>query len=123
MSDEEELTPYVRQKRPKKRKRRGRPKKVGRPRLDKQPNRDSPGMRQGARFKTISLPEEPYLMLKELAKFYEVSIGNYAASLIIPAFMHAQEEAERLQRIEENRQKAKKNETPVGTDPPRRTHF
>jgi hypothetical protein len=122
MSEEQEEIPYVRKKRPKRR-RRGRPKKVGRPRVDKQPNRDSPGMRQGARFKTITLPEEAYLMLKELAKFYEVSIGNYAASLIVPAFMHAQQEAERLQRIEENREKAKKNETPIGTDRPRRTHF
>lgn len=119
MSDEEQPIPYVR----KKRKKRGRPKKVGRPKLDKQPFRDSPGMRQGARFKTVSLPEEPYLMLKELAQYYGVSLGNYAASLIIPAFMHTQEEVERLQRIEENRKKAKPHETPVGTDRPRRTHF
>ena len=119
MSDEEQPIPYVR----KKRKKRGRPKKVGRPRLDKQPNRASPSMREGRRFKTITVPEEGYLMLKELSQFYEVSIGQYVYSLAIPAFDHALQEAERLRKIEENREKAKNHETPVGTDRPRRTHF
>jgi hypothetical protein len=117
--EQEEPIPYVR----KKRKKRGRPKKVGRPKLDKQPFRDSPAMRQGARFKTITVPEEGYLMLKELAQFYEVSIGQYVYSLAIPAFDFALQESQRLQKIEENRQKDKSHETPVGTDRPRRTHF
>lgn len=112
---------YVRQKRRK----RGRPKKVGRPRKDKQPFRDSPSMRQGARYKTITVPEEAWLMLKELSVFYKVSIGQYVYSLTIPAFDYTYQESLRLQKIEENRKKdkEKRHEASNRTDPPRRTHF
>jgi hypothetical protein len=107
--------PYVRKKR-------GRPKKVGRPKIQRQPDRDSPSMRSGARYKTITVNEETYYILKELSAFYKVAIGVYIYSLVLPAFDHAYQESLTLQRIEENRKKAK-NETPSTDDVPRRTHF
>ena len=120
MSEEEDTPPvaYVRQKRRK----RGRPKKVGRPKLDKQPNRASPSMRTGQRYKSISVNEETYYILKELSTFYKVAIGVYIYSLVLPAFDHAYQESLTLQRIEENRKKAK-NEIQDRDDVPRRTHF
>lgn len=120
MSEEEDTPPatYVRQKRRK----RGRPKKVGRPRRENQPDRDSPSMRAGRRFKTITVSEETYYILKELSTFYKVAIGVYIYSLVLPAFDHAYQESLTLQRIEENRKKAK-NEIPNRDDVPRRTHF
>jgi hypothetical protein len=108
--------PYVRKKR------RGRPKKVGRPKLRKEPDRASPSMRSGARYKTISVNEETYYILKELSAFYKVAIGVYIYSLVLPAFDHAYQESLTLQRIDENRKKAK-DETPSTDDVPRRTHF
>jgi hypothetical protein len=110
--------PYVRQKRRK----RGRPKKVGRPRLDKEPDRDSPSQRTGQRYKTITVNEEAYYILKELSAFYKVSMGVYVYSLLLPAFDHAYQESITLQRIDANRKKAK-DETPSTDDVPRRTHF
>ena len=112
---------YVR----KKRKKRGRPKKVGRPKKDKQPFRASPSMRQGVRYKTITVPEEAWLMLKELSAFYKVSIAQYTHSLVVPAFDHAYQESLRLKKIEENRMKdkEKRHEAQDRTDTPRRTHF
>jgi hypothetical protein len=107
--------PYVRKKR-------GRPKKVGRPKLDKQPHRASPSMRPGKRYKTITVSEETYYILKELSTFYKVAIGVYIYSLVLPAFDHAYQESLTLQRIEENRKKAK-DEIPDTDDVPRRTHF
>lgn len=108
--------PYVRKKR------RGRPKKVGRPKLQKQPDRASPSMRTGQRYKTITVNEETYYILKELSAFYKVAIGVYIYSLVLPAFDHAYQESLTLQRIDANRKKDK-NETPSTDDVPRRTHF
>ena len=107
--------PYVRKKR-------GRPKKVGRPKVNKQPYRASPAMRVGQRFKTVSLKEDAYYMLKEVASFYKITLGACIAQLVKPAFDKAYQESLTLQRIEETRKKAK-NETPVTDDVPRRTHF
>lgn len=120
MSEEYSPVPegYVRQKRKRKR-------KVGRPKKEKQPFRDSPSMRQGARWKTITVPEEAWLMLKELSAFYKVSIAQYVYSLTLPAFDHTYQESLRLQKIEENRKKdkEKRHEAQDRTDTPRRTHF
>jgi hypothetical protein len=107
--------PYVRKKR-------GRPKKNGRPKLRKEATRASPSMREGARFKTITVPEETYYLIKEVAAFYKVSVGVYLYSLILPAFDHAYQESLTLQRIDANRKKAK-NEIQDRDDAPRRTHF
>jgi hypothetical protein len=67
-------------------------------------------------------PEETYYILKELSTFYKVAIGVYIYSLVLPAFDHAHQESLTLQRIEENRKKAK-DEIPDTDDVPRRTHF
>jgi hypothetical protein len=115
MSEEKPPVPYVRKKR-------GRPRNNGRPRLRKEPNRASPSKREGARFKTITVSEETYYLIKEVATFYKVSIGVYLYSLILPAFDHAYQESLTLQRIEANRKKAK-DETLHTDDVPRRTHF
>jgi hypothetical protein len=108
--------PYVRKRN------RGRPKKNGRPKLRKERDRPSPSMRTGVRFKTVTVSEETYYILKELSAFYKVPMGVYIYSLVLPAFDHAYQESITLQRIEENRKKAK-NEVPNRDDVPRRTHF
>lgn len=108
--------PYVRKKR-------GRPKKNGRPKKDRYDEvRSSPSMRTGSRYKTITVNEETYYILKELSAFYKVAIGVYIYSLVLPAFDHAYEESLTLQRIDANRKKAT-DETPSTDDVPRRTHF
>lgn len=109
--------PYVRKKR-------GRPKKNGRPKKDRYDEvRASPSMRTGSRYRTVTVSEETYYILKELAAFYKVAIGVYVYSLVLPAFDHAYQESITLQRIEENRKKAKNEEVPNTDDVPRRTHF
>ena len=108
--------PYVRKKR-------GRPKKIGAKKKDQYDKvRSSPSMRTGSRYKTVTVSEECYYILKELAAFYKVAIGVYVYSLVLPAFDHAYQESITLQRIEETRKKAK-NEVPDTDDVPRRTHF
>lgn len=110
--------PYVR-----KHHKRGRPKKVGRPKKDVYEKvRSSPSKRAGARYNTVTVPEEAYLMLKELALFYKVSMGTYFYSLVLPAFDHAYQESLTLQRIDTNRKK-EKDEVQDRDDVPRRTHF
>lgn len=116
--------PYVRKKRRK---------KPGPKKKNKEPNRASPAMREGKRFKTVCLPEEGYFMLKELAAFYKVPMGFYVYSLLVPAFEQATQESLTLMRIEENRKKAARangtnplkepDEIPSRTNTPRRTHF
>lgn len=111
--------PYIRQSI----KKRGRPKKIGRPKKDRYDTvRASPSKRAGTRWITVSLPEEAYHMLKELATFYDVAMGVYLYSLILPAFDHAYAESLTLQRIDTTRKKAK-DEIPDRDDVPRRTHF
>lgn len=61
-------------------------------------------------------------MLKELAAFYKVGMGAYMQSLLVPAFDQAYKESLTLQRIANNREKAK-NEISDRDDVPRRTHF
>jgi len=70
----------------------------------------------------VSLPENAYYMLKELATFYKVGMGAYMAELLQPAFDQAYKESLTLQRIANNREKAK-NEIQDRDDVPRRTHF
>lgn len=115
--------PYARQSVRIAARRRGRPKKNGRPKKDNYDKvRASPSKRAGQRWITVSLPEEAYYMLKELAAFYKVGMGNYMYSIILPAFDHAYQESLTLQRIAANKQKAK-DETQNRDDVPRRTHF
>jgi Arc/MetJ-type ribon-helix-helix transcriptional regulator len=104
---------------------RGRPPKLG-PKRKKKDRRDrpSPGLRAGARFKSVTVPEETHLMIKELTKFYKfTSMSGYMETLIKLAFEQAYEESARLQKIDENRKKAKVNETPDNPPTARRTHF
>jgi len=122
--------PYIRQSvRVALRKRkRGRPKKVGRPKKNTYDNmiRASPSKRAGQRYRSVAVPEDAYHMLKEVAAFYEVGMGNYMYSLILPAFHHAYDESLTLQRIAENKEKAKQkapDEIPNRDGVPRRTHF
>lgn len=61
-------------------------------------------------------------MLKELSAFYKVGMGAYMASLLQPAFDQAYKESLTLQRIANNREKAK-DEIQDRDDVPRRTHF
>jgi hypothetical protein len=113
--------------------RKKRRKKPGPKKKNKQPDRASPAMREGKRFKTICLPEEGYFMLKELAAFYKVPMGFYVYSLLVPAFEQATQESLTLMRIEENRKKAARangtnplkepDEIQDRTKPARRTHF
>lgn len=111
--------PYIRQ--PKKK--RGRPRKVGRPKRDRYEDiRASPSKRPGQRWITVSLQENSYFMLKELAAFYKVGMGAYMGSLLKPAFEQAYKESLTLQRIANNREKAK-DEIQDRDDVPRRTHF
>jgi len=115
--------PYARQSIRIAARRRGRPKKNGRPKKDNYDKvRASPSKRAGQRWITVSLPEEAYYMLKELAAFYKVGMGNYMYSIILPAFEHAYQESLTLQRIAANKQKAK-DEIQNRDDVPRRTHF
>lgn len=108
--------PYVRKKR-------GRPKKIGPKKKDQYDKvRSSPSMRTGSRYKTITVSEETYYILKELSTFYKVAIGVYIYSLVLPAFDHAYQESVTLQRIDENRKKAK-DEVPDPDKPARRTSF
>ena len=119
--------PYARQSVRVAAKKRGRPKKNGRPKKDKYDKvRASPSKRAGQRWISVSLPEEAYYMLKEVAAFYKVGMGNYMYSIILPAFDHAYQESLTLQRIAANKEKAKqkaKDEIPNRDDVPRRTHF
>jgi hypothetical protein len=96
--------------------------------------RPSPSQRDGARWKTITVPEETHMRLKELAKFYKKPIGRVVEDLVLPAFKKAYEESMTLARIEANRQKEKERveslkrktdetQTPDDNIPPRRTHF
>lgn len=90
------------------------------------PMRLSPAYRKNVRYKTIIMPEEAYIQLKEMALFYKLSISQMAVKLIEPAFAKAYEESMTLARIEANRQKEKERaETKTSDDdkPPRRTHF
>lgn len=111
--------PYIRQPM----KKRGRPRKNGRPKKDRYDSvRASPSKRPGQRWITVSLPENAYYMLKELSAFYKVGMGAYMASLLKPAFDQAYKESLTLQRIANNREKAK-DEIQDRDDVPRRTHF
>jgi hypothetical protein len=102
---------------------RGRPKKNGRPKKDNYDKvRASPSKRAGQRWISVSMPEEAYYMLKEVAALYKVGMGNYMYSIILPAFDHAYQESLTLQRIAANKKKAK-DEIPDRDDVPRRTHF
>lgn len=115
--------PYARQSVRVAARKRGRPKKNGRPKKDNYDKvRASPSKRAGQRWITVSLPEEAYYMLKELAAFYKVGMGNYMYSIILPAFDHAYQESLTLQRIDANKKKAK-DEIQNRDDVPRRTHF
>lgn len=115
--------PYARQSVRVAARKRGRPKKNGRPKKDNYDKvRASPSKRAGQRWITVSLPEEAYYMLKELAAFYKVGMGNYMYSIILPAFDHAYQESLTLQRIDANKKKAK-NEIQNRDDVPRRTNF
>jgi hypothetical protein len=106
---------------------RGRPRKNGRPKKDRYDAvRASPSKREGKRWISVSVPEEAYYMLKEVAAFYKVGMGNYLYSIILPAFDHAYEESLTLQRIAANKEKAKQkaqDEISNRDDVPRRTHF
>jgi len=116
--------PYIRQSVRVAALRRGRPKKNGRPRTKRpsEKTRASPSKRVGQRWISVSLPEEAYYMLKEVAAFYKIGMGSYMYSIIIPAFDHAYQESLTLQRIAANKKKAK-DEIPNRDDVPRRTHF
>lgn len=115
--------PYIRQSI--KKKKRGRPKKNGRPKKDRYYMvRSSPTKRAGARFHSISVSEEAYFMLKELAAFYKhPGMGAYLITLVQPAFERAYEESLTLQRIHKNRKKANDVEVQDGDESPPRTHF
>ncbi len=119
--------PYIRQSVRVEARKRGRPRKNGRPKKSVyQKTRASPSKRVGQRYRSVAVPEDAYHMLKEVAAFYEVGMGNYMYSLILPAFHHAYEESLTLQRIAENKEKAKQkapDEIPNRDDVPRRTHF
>jgi hypothetical protein len=111
--------PYIRQPI----KKRGRPKRSGPKKKDRYDAvRASPSKRPGQRWITVSLPEDAYYMLKEMAAFYKVGMGAYMQSLLVPAFDKAYQESLTLQRIAKTREKAK-NETQDRNDIPRRTHF
>jgi hypothetical protein len=109
------------------RRKRGRPRKVGRPKKSAYEKvRASPSKREGKRWISVSMPEEAYYMLKEVAAFYKVGMGNYMYSIILPAFDHAYQESLTLQRIAANKEKAKQkaqDEISDRDDVPRRTHF
>ena len=109
----------------KKKRKRGRPKKPGAPRKYREdPNRLSPSHRKGARFHTVSVPEEAYAMLKEMSLFYKKSLARVVEDLIKPAFDKAYQESLTLARIAANKEKARATEeTSDDSDPPRRTHF
>lgn len=109
----------------KKKKKRGRPKKDGPPRQYREnPNRLSPSYRKGARFHTVSVPEEAYAMLKEMSLFYKKSLARVVEDLVKPAFDKAYQESLTLARIAANKEKARATEeTPDDGNPPRRTHF
>ena len=111
--------PYVRKRK------RGRPKKNGRPKKDRwQEHRASPSKRTGSRFKSLSVPEDTYQMLREISLFYKLSISKMITSLVTPAFEKAYQESLTLQRIEATRKKEKeKDETQDRDDASRRTHF
>jgi len=119
--------PYIRQSVRVVARKRGRPKKNGRPKKSVyQKIRASPSKRAGQRYRSVAVPEDAYHMLKEVAAFYEVGMGNYMYSLILPAFHHAYDESLTLQRIAENKEKAKQkapDEIPNRDGVPRRTHF
>ena len=111
--------PYIRQPM----KKRGRPRRSGPKKKDRYDAvRASPSKRPGQRWITVSLPEDAYFMLKEIATFYKVGMGAYMQSLLVPAFDQAYKESLTLQRIAKTREKAK-NEIPDRDDVPRRTHF
>jgi hypothetical protein len=119
--------PYVRQPaklaQPRVKKKRGRPRKNGRPKEDTYDSvRSSPSKRAGKRWITVSVPEEAYLMLKEVAAFYKSGMGAFIQSLVQTAFDKAYQESLTLQRIDNTRKKAK-NEIQDRDDVPRRTHF
>ena len=116
--------PYARQSIRVATRKRGRPKKNGRPKKDTYDNkvRSSPSKRAGSRWISVSMPEEAYYMLKEVAAFYKVGMGFYMQSIVIPAFDHAYQESLTLQRIDANKRKAK-DEIPSRDVVPRRTHF
>ena len=119
--------PYIRQSVRVVARKRGRPKKNGRPKQSVyQKIRASPSKRAGQRYRSVAVPEDAYHMLKEVAAFYEVGMGNYMYSLILPAFHHAYDESLTLQRIAENKEKAKQkapDEIPNRDGASRRTHF
>lgn len=115
--------PYIRQSVRVEARRRGRPRKNGRPKKDSYEKvRASPSKRVGQRWVSVSVPEEAYYMLKEVAAFYKVGMGSYMYSIIIPAFDHAYQESLTLQRIAANKKKAQ-DEIPDRDVTPRRTHF
>jgi len=129
MSDEDDTKPpkkkYPRNRIPVALRGRGRRPRRGPKRKKRDsPWRPSPAKRTGTRFKSVTMPEETYLMIKELTKFYKFSaMGRYLEAIIKLAFEQAYEESARLQRIDENRKKAKVNETPDNPPTARRTHF
>lgn len=114
--------PYIRQSSKVAARKRGRPRKLGRPRKNKQATRASPSKRAGVRWRSVSVTEDTYFMLQEVSAFYNVALGVYLYSLILPAFDHAYQESLTLERIAKTREK-EKNETPNTDDVPRRTHF
>ncbi len=85
------------------------------------PERVSPGRRQGSKFRSIIVPLDTYLKIKELQKFYKAGMGALLSPLVDELFDKTYKEAELLARIEASRKK--QNETPDADKPERRTHF
>lgn len=104
---------------------RGRPRKVGRPRKKRDsPNRPSPSQRAGARWISVSIPEDAYIKLKEIAAFRKKSLSQTVATLVEPEFDKVYEESLLLLRIEQRRKKEEEErEAQRRNNPAGRTHF
>jgi hypothetical protein len=123
-SDDEVFVGKPREPQDKKR-RPGRPRKLGRKRKKRDaPDRPSPSQRAGARWATISMPVDAYVMLKEIAAFRKVSLSKMVAALVEPEFEKIYQESLLLMRIEQRRKKEEEEREALRrNNPAGRTHF
>lgn len=123
--EDEVFVPKPREPQGPKKRRRGRPRKLGRPRKKRDPvDRLSPSQRLGARYKTVTVTEDTYIKLKEIASFRKVSMIQVAAALVGPEFDKVYEQSLLLMRIEQRRKKEEEErEAQRRNKPAGRTHF
>lgn len=97
---------------PKKRQRRKRG------RVPKRGHRLSPSQREGSRFHSINIPEQTWIMLKEMSAFYNKTISQLISEITRPAFKRAYDESRALAIIEARKERQRADDYTHPADRP-----